>query len=286
MFKFVNRFAELYNLLGVKFIIFKGNIWREYQKMVTPLGPVKFDYSITEDEAKYLLAQFSKALLVRWTDGFNNQIQSKEWYAVVLEKFIDLNEIPSKNRSEIKRGLKNCTVEKVDAKFIAEKGYDVFISAFQRYKGTKLPNIARDDFKKRLLILNNFEDIVHYWGVFYKKELIAYSENYIFDNIEASYSTIKFHPDHLKLYPSYALIYTMNKYYLKDNKFEYVNDGFRNILHQTNIQEYLIDKFKFEKRNTNLYVYYKPYLSIYLSKNYLSYEKNSFRITSLVICPI
>lgn len=140
--------------------------------------------------------------------------------------------------------------------------------AFRRYKRTKLPYISRNDFKKRLLILNNFEDIVHYWGVFYRKELIAYSENYIYDNIEASYSTIKFYPDYLKLYTSYALIYTMNKYYLKDQKFEYVSDGFRNILHPTNIQEYLIDKFKFKKRYTNLYVYYKPYLYVYLKITY------------------
>ena len=263
MLNSIIRFLELYESLGIKSICFKDYIWREYQRIVTPLGTAKFDYSITEDEAKYLLLQFPKALLIRWTDGFNSQAKCKEWYAVISEKFLDLNEIDSENtRSKIRRGLKNCTVEKVNAKFIAEKGYDVFISAFKRYKGTKPPNITREDFKRRLLILNNFEDIVHYWGVFYGKELIAYSENYVYDNIEASYSTIKFHPDYLKLYPSYALIYIMNKYYLKDNKFEYVNDGFRNILHETNIQEYLTNKFKFEKRYTNLYIFYKPYLSI------------------------
>ncbi len=231
MFNSINRFLELYESLAIKIVYFKGHIWREYQRMVVPFGPVKFDYSITDDEAKYLLSQFPRALLVRWTDGFNNQVENEEWYAVILDKFVDLDEINSKNRSEIRLGWKNCTVEKVDAKFIAEKGYDVFISAFKRYRGTKPPNITRDDFKKRLLILNNFEDIAHYWGVFYKKELIAYCEIYIYDNIEASYSTIKFHPDYLKLRPSEALIYTMNKYYLKDNKFEYVDDGFRSILH-------------------------------------------------------
>jgi hypothetical protein len=56
----------------------------------------------------------------------------------------------------------------------------------------------------------------------------------------------------------------MNKYYLKENKFHYVNDGFRNILHQTNIQKFLIDKFNFINVYTNLYVFYRPYLSIYL----------------------
>lgn len=261
---YVDRFVELYELLGLKFIIYKGHIWREYQRMVIPLGPAKFDYSITEDEAKYLLSQFPKALLVRWTDGFNNHSQSEEWYAVISDKFYDLDEVSVNTRSKIRRGLKNCTVEMVDARFIAENGYDVFISAFDRYKRTKAPKITRDEFKKQKLILDRFGDIVHFWGVFYKGELIAYSENYIYDNTEASYSTIKFHPDYLKLYPSYALIYTMNQYYLKDNKFEYVNDGFRNISHQTNIQGFLMEKFRFRKAYTDLYVLYRTYLSIYI----------------------
>lgn len=77
--------------------------------MVAPLGPAKFDYSITEDEAKYLLSKFPKALLVRWTDGFNNQVKSSEWYAVISDKFLDLDEIDSVNtKSKIRRGLKNC----------------------------------------------------------------------------------------------------------------------------------------------------------------------------------
>jgi len=112
--------------------------------------------------------------------------------------------------------------------------------------------------------MRDFEDIVHYWGIFHNNILIAYSENYIYDNIEVNYSAIKFHPDFLKLYPSYALFYEMNKYYLKENKFRYANDGFRSILHQTNIQGFLIDKFKFKRAYTNLYVFYKPYVSIFL----------------------
>jgi hypothetical protein len=279
MFKFVEKFAELYNRLGIRFEKVNGILWREYQRMVIPIGPAILDYTILKDEAKFLLAKFPHALLVRWTDGFkiidrevpdsslmriiNNP--EKDWYAVILTQFKDLEELSSNTRSKIRRGLKKCTVERVvDAKFILENGYDVFISAFKRYRRTRVPNLTREDFKRRILILNNFEDIVHFWGVFHKDRLIAYSENYIYDNIEVSYSTIKFDPNYLNLYPSYALFYTMNKYYLKESKFKYVNDGFRNILHRTNIQKFLIEKFNFRKEYTNLYVFYNPYLSIYL----------------------
>jgi hypothetical protein len=240
--------------------------------MVVPLGPAMFDYTISEDEVRYLLSKFPKALLVRWTDGFNptndytgTENSSEEgWYAVICTEFEDLEDLSSKNRSEIRRGLRNCEVKRVEADFIAKNGFNVFISAFERYKGVKKPSITEKEFRERVLKMRDFEDIVHYWGVFHNDILIAYSENYIYDNIEAAYSTIKFHPEYMKLYPSYALIYTMNKYYLQNQKFEYVNDGFRNILHQTNIQGFFIDKFRFKKAYTNLYEFYEPYLSIYL----------------------
>ena len=272
MLRSTERFAELYDRLGVKFEIVNGILWREYQRMVVPLGPAMFDYTISEDEARFLLSKFPKALLVRWTDGFNltddyakTENNSEEsWYAVICNEFKDLEKLSVNNRSKIRRGLKNCEVKRVGADFIARNGFNVFISAFERYKGVKRPSITEKEFRERVLKMRDFEDIVHYWGVFHDNNLVAYSENYIYDNTEASYSTIKFHPNFLKLYPSYALIYEMNRYYLKDNKFQYVNDGFRNILHQTNIQDFLVDKFKFKKAYTNLYVFYRSYLSIYL----------------------
>ena len=90
----------------------------------------------------------------------------------------------------------------------------------------------------------------------------------IYDNIEVNYSTIKLNPQYLEFYPSYALIYQMNKYYLEQCGFEYVNDGFRSILHQSNIQNFLIKKFEFVKKYTNLKVHYKPFLSFAVSSTF------------------
>mgnify|MGYP001256920798 CR=1 FL=1 len=261
---FLNRYKEYYSRNGEKFEIFKGNIWREYNKMVMPLGPVKFNYSLQKEDAEALLQKFSSALLVRCTNGFNTKI-SGEWYAIICNKFRDISELSAKNRSEIKRGFKNCKISMVDAKFIAENGFEVYISAFERYKGVKKPSITEKEYRERMLQTKDFDDIIHYWGVFYGDKLIGYSQNYIFDKIEVNYSTVKFDPKFLSLYPSYALFYTMNKSYLEEEHFEYVNDGFRNILHETNIQKYLIDKFSFQRAYTDLNIFYRPYLSIYLT---------------------
>ena len=193
--------------------------------------------------------------MVRWTDGFNltddykgTENNSEEgWYSVICLKFKDLEEYSSSDRNKIKKGLKNCEVKRVEADFLGRNGFNVFISAFDRDKGVKRPSITEKEFRERFLQMRDFEDIVHFWGVFHNNTLIAYSENYIYEDIEAGYSTIKFHPDYLKLYASEALTYECNRYYLRDNKYQYVNDGFRSILHKTNYQDFLIRKFGFKK---------------------------------------
>ena len=97
--------------------------------------------------------------------------------------------------------------------------------------------------------------------------MIGYSQNLVIDNY-CDYSTIKFNPDFLKLYSSYILFYTMNRYYLFEKGFRYVNDGARSISHETNIQSYLIDKFKFRKAYCKLNIIYSPKIKLILTLIY------------------
>lgn len=89
--------------------------------------------------------------------------------------------------------------------------------------------------------------------------LIGFAVNNIRDN-SVDYSSMKFNPAFLKLYSSYALIYTMNKYYLEENKCKYVSDGARALSHQTNIQELLINKFNFREAYCKLQLSFSPWM--------------------------
>lgn len=264
----LNRFAELYSSQGVRTAICEERLWVEYNRMVIPVGPVKWTHAVSKERARALLAEFPSCLMLRYTKGHEIECPCDAWYAVICEGFTDPDELSRNTRSKITRGLKHCSVERVDASLIAKRGYKVFVSAFARYKNVGKPVPAEKDFKRSVLATKGFDDIVHYWGVFKDGAMIAYSTVQVYDGIEANYSTIKFDPSFLKFYPSYAMFHTMNKYYLHDRKSEYVNDGFRNILHQTNIQTFLIDKFKFKKLYTRAVVHYRPYLSFLVSCTY------------------
>ncbi len=265
---YVRRYSELFKQKQTKSIILDGILWKVYQKMVVPVGPVSIDYTKSLVECRdHLLRYFKESVLIRAGAGFIEKPTS--WYAVVCDQTFDLADFSSSTRSKIRRGLKNCLVSRIDVRFMLEHAWPVFSSAFRRYNNDKL-RVSKARFKQNIAITAEFGDIVHYWGVFERRtgKLIAYTKNYIYDKIEVNYWDIKFHPDFLHFYPSYALFYEMNRYYLQESKFRYVNDGFRNLLHDTNIQEYLERKFKFKKQPVGLRIEYQPFVGQCMSLTY------------------
>jgi hypothetical protein len=166
----------------------------------------------------------------------------------------------SKLRYEIKRGLKNVSVEKVDADFIVKYGFEPLAKATAKY--SKKISLNEKDFRKNISVSSGYQDIIDYWGVFHNKNLVGFAEINLYGNIEANYSSIKIDPDYLKYYPFYALLYIMNEYYLNKLNFEYTNDGYRSILHPTSIQDFLIKKFNFSKKYTNNTTVFHPLIKI------------------------
>jgi len=251
--------------MGVKYECVGDTIWRPYRRMVVPVGPVAQAYTISKEQQRFLLSRFRECVLVRYTDGFRAGLTSGSWYAVVCRKFIELGEYKSRLRNQVRRGLNNCVAKRIDAEHVATHGYDVFMASFDRYKNGRAPDISRDEFRQRVSVAGDFPDLREYWGVFVEGELAGYSSNSIFDTTEASYTQIKLHPKFLNAYPSYALLFRMNEYYLREKGFAYVNDGFRSLLHESRMQDFLQHKFGFERAYTNLYLRYRPQLALALS---------------------
>ena len=73
----------------------------------------------------------------------------------------------------------------------------------------------------------------------------------------------------------------MNKYYLNENNFKYVNNGTRSISHQTNIHDFLIDKFKFRKAYCKMEIEYAPVFKMLI--NSLSFFGYFFSLIPLNI---
>lgn len=229
-------------------IEYKGIKWYFYQGALLPRVPPHKEIVLTREEERELLKK-SKALFIRYTSEWDRD-ESEFWY-VIKDNFDGMNELSGNSRSKVRRGEKRNYVKRVDAKYIYQYGYNVYVSAFKYYCTFTKP-LEEKEFQEHI------KESYEYWAVFDRDSdmLVAYSENFIEDNM-CHYSTIKFHPSYLKNYTSYLLTYEMNQYYLNEIGLDYVNDGARSISHDTNVQSYFMDKFKFRKAFVKLHIAYR-----------------------------
>ena len=231
--------------------------WKKYNGALIPQQPPHLEIEVHRSIMKQRIKE-EHSFFARWVSEFDREKKSNFWY-IINDKCLELEDYSVNTRSKIRRGLKELVVKKINKKDVLEQGYSVYISAFKRYKTINKPMLHNE-------FLNYIEDLDNlweYWGVYTIKDnlLIAYSQNKVVYN-QCNYSTIKFHVDYLKKYSSYVLYYTMNRYYLKERNLSYVNEGTRSILHKTNVQSFLIEKFKFRKAYCKLHIQYHPLVNI------------------------
>lgn len=237
-------------------IIYKNINWYNYQGALLPKVDPNININLDINDRKFLIKK-SKRFFIRWTDNWDTKKKTNFWY-IIKDSKEDISLYKSKIRNQINKGLKNCIVKKVSNEFISKFGYTVYSNAFKNYN-TNIKPVIKTNFMDS--IKNSKDD---FFGVFNQEEkLIGYSQNIISSNI-AQYSVIKLDPDYLSLYPSYALIFEMNRYYLNEKNFLFVSDGARSLSHDTNIQDFLIQKFKFRKAYCNLNIEYRNDIKIFV----------------------
>jgi hypothetical protein len=260
--RYTERFAEYYRQLGFSCQVVDGSLWLEENRIIFPLGPASASTVISKSTADAMLSHSQSAIMVRCTDGFQSGLASGDWYAVICKHRWQLENYSANTRSKLRRGLRQNEVRKIDAEYYAKHGYDVYVAACARYHASPR---TRDRFCADVMLARDFNDIIEFWGVFHEGALVGRALNHLYGNTEVAYSSLTFDPDYFKFYSAYALIYCMNEYYLREKDFEYVNDGFRTLLHPTDLQEMLVNTFGFERAYTHLHLHYKPYVSWIMS---------------------
>ena len=230
--------------------------WKKYNGAIIPSTPPHISVDIIDLKSKI---KKHNVFFARWTSDFDMKKKTEFWH-VICDNVLDLSDYSSNTRSKINRGLRRCDVRIINKELLIKYGYRVYISAFKNYT-TYLKAKTKEEF---ILEIEKNQSDWEFWGVFYNEQMIGYSKNKLVENY-CEYASIKFHPAYLKHYPSYALFYRMNTYYLKENNFKYVNNGVRSISHLTNIQDFLIQKFKFRKAYCKLHILYNYYIKIFVN---------------------
>jgi hypothetical protein len=222
--------------------------------MLIPDAPPHWNINPDESERKQLLKE-SGAYLLRYVTNWDTENPKAFWY-VIKDHFSSIDEFSGNTRNKIRRGLKNNFVRKAELHEMMVDGFEVYQRAFDRYHKAVKP-MKESRFREQLVQKTNRG--YEFWSVVNRSsgKMVAFAEVQVVD-YSGHMKVIKFHPDYLKSYSSYALFYELLEYYLGKKGLRYLSNGTRNISHDTNIQYFLLDKFNFRKAYCRLNISYKP----------------------------
>ena len=233
---YVERLAEYYRRLKMPCCVLDNTLWVEQNRMIFPMGPACESSVISNAVAKQLLSQFRSAVLIRCTSGFGAKPRSDKWYCTICRSLRPIEQCSPNTRKQLRKGLRQCVVKKVDAEYVARNAYNVHVAAHRRYR--RHPQ-DKDRFAAGLLVAQDFGDVIDYWVVLHRDIVVGYMFTHRYGDVEAAHCGMALHPDYFHYYISHALIYTANEYYLKQNSLSYVSNGYRTVWHPSDIYEFL-----------------------------------------------
>lgn len=213
------------------------------------------EYRLSASEKNSLLQK--GGWMIRNIYDFDTQTKSSFWF-VIKDHFGGLEELTSSARRDIRKSLRIYNIRQITIEELRVIGYPIFASAQGSYK-VKCNVFTIEEFES---LLNAYQKSGNkeYWGAQNKEtgEIVAVALNTIKEN-SCEYNILKCKPEALRdgSQPYYGLIYEMNHHYLQDRGLKYVNDGARSITNHSNIQPFLMSKFKFRKAYCKMEITYK-----------------------------
>jgi len=277
----VARYEDSYKELRTIIIKYKNIKWFKHHGVLMPSSPPHVEIKLNHEEKRFLIKE-TNARFIRWTNHFDIK-ETNFWY-VLKDSLKGFKELSPNTRSKIRRGQKRCIVHPIEFKDLIQRGYSTYINAFKRYNTFNKP-MKKAEFGRHINYLENYGQY-EIWGVMDKQslKLIGFSENQIM-NKTCFYQTIHLDPSYMKNYSSYTLFYEMNRHYLKERGFDYVHDGSRNLSHETNIHDFLINKFRFRKAYCKLHIAYRTDVKILVKLLYpfrQMFYKNESKISKKI----
>lgn len=231
---------------------FKDDYWdtRGSRKLLTYVGPpLKKNL---EEKAVKRFAQEKGAWGTMWNYD-HDYTDRGPWYRCVCDRAnYDISNIKSKNaRHNVNRSLRRCVVRQVDYPWLADNGYEVYVNAASRYKNFKVE--SKDNLRRKMLNNSNIPGSEAF-GVFVDDKLVAYLTLFVCGESVRG-DVAHFDPAYSNAYPMYALYYTVTHHYLKEKGYREVDRGTRPLMHETNIDDFLL-RLGYRKSYCRLGVYF------------------------------
>jgi hypothetical protein len=236
-------------------------------------GEAHMEEKLKSSEVKSLLKR--GGIMVRNTYNFDCSKETSFWW-IIKDSFGGRSELGKKTNKYIEKALAKFDIRIISIQEFRQGGYEVYEAAHRNYKIKS--NFSSKEFFYDSLDLD--QPNIDIWGAIDLEtgKLAAYSiVKCNEDTVE--YNVSKGDPSYFaKFYPMYGLYYKRNEYYLGEKKYKYAVSSARSLTEHSNIQNFLIEKFKFRKAYCRLDVHYAWWLklvvkSIYPFRKYIKNRK-------------
>jgi len=256
-----NRYAEFLKASGVQVGEVDSIWWFKYSGFLRPAYLPHEIPEISSKSARNARRQLG-GMFARWDSGFGVSSNTEWWYVIRTGPY-SMDQVSGNTRSKIRRGAKRLTARPATTEEIRQQGLKVCERAVARFDNENfMPK--RQDFMNKLDAAENYPDVCEFFAVFRGDEMVGFSENHIHGNA-VFWESIWYDPEALGDYTSYLLTHAMLEHYLNDRELSYVSDGSRALYHDTEVQDFFIGKFGFNKEFAHLEVDYFPIFRVLVS---------------------
>ncbi len=231
--------------------------WAVYKRMLVADVPPHVDPDLSELTPENM----KKALLARYTTDFDCETETEWWYCI-KDTPVDLNTVSGQRRRNILKALRFFDVRRIDPSEYAEELFALLSAASSEHPKYSRSRMPREQFLRNAKRAGS-SNVAEYWGCFLKETgvLCGYILYYRYDSF-ANGIAIKVDPEYKRLGANVAIFYTSLFEYLNEQKLPYVTVGERNVLHVTQVQQYLHDNFGFRRAYCRLNVVYTPGMKV------------------------
>lgn len=119
--------------------------WKYYNHALIPANAPHEETDESFLEHTHFWKEFREALFVVWTASFDCY-QETDWWYVIKDSVFDISKLKAKRRYEIKKGIKNFSVKRIDPGSYKEELFKVQVAAFSAYSEKYRPVVEHDSF--------------------------------------------------------------------------------------------------------------------------------------------
>jgi hypothetical protein len=208
----------------------QGTFWRPYQHGLVPASLKPEPIKVSAEQERELLHKSGGLFLRYFTRRF--ETPTPFWYTACSG--YDPKKLKGKTRTQVQRAYRTCRVERIFPLWLSDNGYGCYLAAFAKYRNAQPDPKAKFEAECRGAAGGPFD----FWGVFVGDELAGYVKYLVGADYIAGLE-MKLDPRYLSLNSSSALQDTVLTTYVF-NQHKTVYAGFRSVLHDTNIHDFLL----------------------------------------------